>query len=163
MTEVVGWIASGFTLATFVCCQGRPLRLCALAANAAFIAYGATVHLWPVLALHAALVPINLWRLSQLQNDAHQQAAVAAARPQVDARRGAGAGALQGSVELDWLRSGSSAILSRRDPTGSSTRRVGKPHLIHLQPDSHHTPGVDIDSYRQPQEGRRRMRQRAAG
>ena len=66
MNDIVGWIASGFTLITFACCQGRALRLCALAANSAFIAYGAMAHLWPVLALHAVLVPINAWRLSQI-------------------------------------------------------------------------------------------------
>lgn len=71
MDNPAGWIASAFTLATFVCCQGRALRLCALAANAAFIVYGTTAHLWPVLALHAILVPINLWRLSQLCGNAH--------------------------------------------------------------------------------------------
>ncbi|MEO8079290.1 MAG: hypothetical protein ABI641_02085 [Caldimonas sp.] len=70
MDNLAGWIASAFTLATFACCQGRALRLCALAANAAFIVYGATAHLWPVLALHAILVPLNLWRLSQLRSDA---------------------------------------------------------------------------------------------
>ena len=68
--NLAGWIASAFTLATFASCQGRTLRLCALAANAAFIVYGATAHLWPVLVLHATLVPINLWRLSQLRGQA---------------------------------------------------------------------------------------------
>ena len=75
MTDIVGWVASGFTLATFACCQGRALRLCALAANSAFIAYGAMAHLWPVLALHAMLVPINAWRLSQNCNSRRQEGA----------------------------------------------------------------------------------------
>jgi len=75
MTDVVGWIASGFTLATFACCEGRALRLCALAANSAFIAYGAMAHLWPVLALHALLVPINAWRLSQIGDGSRQERA----------------------------------------------------------------------------------------
>lgn len=63
--EVLGWAAAGLTLLTFVCRDMRRLRLLALAANAAFIAYGATTHLLPVLTLHLALVPVNLWRLSQ--------------------------------------------------------------------------------------------------
>lgn len=37
----------------------------ALSANAAFIAYGLTAQLWPALALHFVLVPINAWRLWQ--------------------------------------------------------------------------------------------------
>lgn len=52
-------------MATFSCVQTVALRLCALAANAAFIAYGASAGLWPVLALHTALLPINLMRLLQ--------------------------------------------------------------------------------------------------
>jgi peptidoglycan/xylan/chitin deacetylase (PgdA/CDA1 family) len=36
------------------------LRYSALAANAAFIAYGLSAGLWPVLALHFVLVPINV-------------------------------------------------------------------------------------------------------
>jgi hypothetical protein len=63
--DVLGWAAALLTLMTFVCRDMRRLRLLALAANAAFIAYGALVYLLPVLALHLALVPVNLWRLNQ--------------------------------------------------------------------------------------------------
>ncbi len=63
--EVLGWAAALLTLLTFVCRDMRRLRLLALAANAAFIAYGALAQLLPVLALHMALVPVNLWRLNQ--------------------------------------------------------------------------------------------------
>jgi hypothetical protein len=63
--DVLGWAAALLTLMTFVCRDMRRLRLLALAANAAFIAYGALAHLLPVLALHLALVPVNLWRLNQ--------------------------------------------------------------------------------------------------
>jgi hypothetical protein len=65
MSDALGWIAAGLTVATFSCVQPVALRLCALAANVAFIAYGASAGLWPVLALHAALMPINLMRLLQ--------------------------------------------------------------------------------------------------
>ena len=63
--EWLGWAAAGLTLATFICCDMRRLRLLALAANAAFIAYGALAQLLPVLMLHLALVPVNLWRLNE--------------------------------------------------------------------------------------------------
>ena len=35
------------------------------ASSVTFIAYASTAHLLPVLVLHAALLPINLWRLGQ--------------------------------------------------------------------------------------------------
>lgn len=65
MIDALGWIAAGLTVATFSCTQPVALRLFALTANAAFIAYGASAGLWPVLALHSALLPINLMRLMQ--------------------------------------------------------------------------------------------------
>ena len=63
MNEVFGWAAAGLTLLAFSCNDIVRLRYAALTANAAFIAYGLTAQLWPVLALHAVLVPVNLWRL----------------------------------------------------------------------------------------------------
>jgi hypothetical protein len=63
--QILGWLAAALTLATFVCRDMRRLRLLALAANAAFIGYGAAAQLPPVLMLHLALVPVNLWRLNQ--------------------------------------------------------------------------------------------------
>jgi hypothetical protein len=41
------------------------LRSIAIASNLTFIAYASVAHLLPVLVLHAALLPINLWRLWQ--------------------------------------------------------------------------------------------------
>lgn len=62
--DTFGWLASSLTLVTFMCADMRRLRCAALGANAAFIAYGALAQLWPVLALHLLLVPVNLWRLA---------------------------------------------------------------------------------------------------
>jgi hypothetical protein len=63
--QILGWLAAALTLATFVCRDMRRLRLLAMAANAAFIGYGAAAQLLPVLMLHLALMPVNLWRLAQ--------------------------------------------------------------------------------------------------
>lgn len=63
--EAFGWGAATLTLLTFFCRDMRRLRVLAIAANAAFIAYGALAQLVPVLVLHLALVPVNLWRLRQ--------------------------------------------------------------------------------------------------
>ncbi len=63
--ETLGWAAALLTLMTFISADMRRLRLLALAANAAFIAYGSMAQLLPVMVLHLALVPVNLWRLNQ--------------------------------------------------------------------------------------------------
>lgn len=63
--DAFGWLASALTLLTFLCTDMRHLRYTALGANAAFIVYGASAQLWPVLALHLLLVPVNLWRLAR--------------------------------------------------------------------------------------------------
>ncbi len=72
-SDLLGWAAALLTLMTFVCHDMRRLRLLALAANAAFIAYGALAQLLPVLALHMALVPVNLWRLKQTLQSARRR------------------------------------------------------------------------------------------
>ena len=43
-----------------------PLRLIALGSNVAFLTYGALLHLYPVLLLHIVLMPVNLWRLTEI-------------------------------------------------------------------------------------------------
>ena len=65
LNSVYGWTAAGLTLLAFCCTHIVRLRWMALGANMAFIAYGFSAELWPVLALHTTLVPINLWRLRQ--------------------------------------------------------------------------------------------------
>lgn len=83
--DVLGWTAALLTLLTFVCRDMRRLRLLALAANAAFIAYGALAQLLPVLALHLALVPVNLWRLNQTLRPASRRDDAASAVTQAEA------------------------------------------------------------------------------
>ncbi|CAA9277851.1 MAG: hypothetical protein AVDCRST_MAG27-3532 [uncultured Craurococcus sp.] len=63
LAEASGWIASACVLAAFLMRRMRPLRLAAIASNVAFVAYAAQLGLLPILLLHAALLPINLWRL----------------------------------------------------------------------------------------------------
>jgi hypothetical protein len=83
--EAYGWLASSLTLLTFMCGDMRRLRCAALAANAAFIAYGALAQLWPVLVLHLVLVPINLWRLAHAFRQ--DGSAAQAAEPRAPRRR----------------------------------------------------------------------------
>lgn len=61
---LLGWVAALLTLGTFACADGLRLRVAALSANTAFVAYGSMAGLMPVLALHLALIPVNLWRLA---------------------------------------------------------------------------------------------------
>jgi hypothetical protein len=63
--DLLGWAAAALMVATFSCHDARWLRPLAVLANVAFIGYGGMAGLAPVLALHALLLPINLWRWAQ--------------------------------------------------------------------------------------------------
>jgi CRP/FNR family transcriptional regulator, cyclic AMP receptor protein len=63
--DILGWAAAALMVATFSCREARCLRPLAVATNLAFVAYGATAGLLPVLALHLLLLPINVWRWAQ--------------------------------------------------------------------------------------------------
>lgn len=66
--DALGYCASALVLATF-CMNGMvALRLTALASNVAFIAYGASAGIDPVLMLHTLLLPLNAWRLAQTRS-----------------------------------------------------------------------------------------------
>ena len=66
MTSYVGYLASALVLCTFLTRTMMPLRCIALGSNVAFIAYSALLHLYPVLALHCILLPVNAWRLTEI-------------------------------------------------------------------------------------------------
>lgn len=60
--DVLGWVAAALMVATFGCREAQTMRPLAVATNVAFIGYAVAASLTPVLALHAVLLPINLWR-----------------------------------------------------------------------------------------------------
>jgi hypothetical protein len=64
--DLIGWVAAALTLLAFTSRDVRLLRCASLAASVAFITYGAGSSTWPVLALHAVLLPVNLFRLLEL-------------------------------------------------------------------------------------------------
>jgi hypothetical protein len=64
--DLLGYAASGLTLATFAQRTMLPMRVLAIGANVCFIGYGAMGMYMPVLALHLVLLPINLVRLRTL-------------------------------------------------------------------------------------------------
>ena len=69
--NALGYGASLAVLATFCMSTMIPLRIVALVSNVLFCSYGYLDHLYPVLFLHAALFPVNLWRLTQFQRLVH--------------------------------------------------------------------------------------------
>jgi hypothetical protein len=81
----VGFGAAGLVLATFCMRSMNALRWIAIASNVAFIAYGYLGQLAPVLLLHVLLLPINIYRLTQLRGT-HLQTDPAEAQREV--RRG---------------------------------------------------------------------------
>jgi fatty acid desaturase len=65
--DAIGFSAAGLVLATFCMRSMRALRWVAIASNLAFIAYGYLGSLAPVLLLHLLLLPVNVYRLTQLR------------------------------------------------------------------------------------------------
>jgi CRP/FNR family transcriptional regulator, cyclic AMP receptor protein len=63
--DPLGYLASLLVLATFSMRGMVALRALAIASNLAFIGYAALAQIYPVLLLHALLLPVNLSRLSQ--------------------------------------------------------------------------------------------------
>lgn len=67
-SEIAGFIASGLVLLTFAMRDMRLLRAVAICSNVAFIIYSGLNWLLPVLALHLALLPLNIVRLTELSS-----------------------------------------------------------------------------------------------
>ncbi|HZT90009.1 MAG TPA: hypothetical protein VFA12_18705 [Stellaceae bacterium] len=61
--ELLGYFAASLVFATFCTRRMVPLRVTAISSNMAFLAYGCLGHLWPIVALHALLLPVNCARL----------------------------------------------------------------------------------------------------
>ncbi len=68
--ELVGYIASALVVLTFTMNDMRSLRVAAVSSNVAFLAYGFSLDLGPVVSLHAILLPLNLWRLARSRSNA---------------------------------------------------------------------------------------------
>ena len=78
--DLVGYAAAVLVLVAFSLHSLVALRSVAIASNVAFIAYASVTHLLPVLVLHAALLPINAWRLWQCLRPASPATARASGR-----------------------------------------------------------------------------------
>ncbi|BAT59386.1 DNA-binding transcriptional dual regulator Crp [Variibacter gotjawalensis] len=91
--EVFGYIAALLTFATFLMRTMIPLRAVGIVANIFFVIYGYFHHVYPALVLHAALLPLNSFRLYQMLQLVKKVKAAAA-----------------GDLNLDWLK----PFMSRR-------------------------------------------------
>ncbi len=60
--EATGYLASALVFTTFYMKTMIRLRIAAIASNMLFIAYGFFADLPPILILHLALLPMNVWR-----------------------------------------------------------------------------------------------------
>jgi CRP/FNR family transcriptional regulator, cyclic AMP receptor protein len=67
LVDVAGYAASLLVFSAFYMTSMTPLRAIAIASNVAFIAYGVGRELYPVLLLHAVLLPLNVVRLLQMR------------------------------------------------------------------------------------------------
>lgn len=64
--ELAGYLACALVFLTFCMKTLIPLRVLAILSNVAFIIYASGAGLLPVLFLHAALLPLNIWRTGQV-------------------------------------------------------------------------------------------------
>ena len=65
--DIVGYAAALAVLGSFCMSTIMPLRILAIVSNVLFGAYGVLAHLYPVFLLHSILLPINLFKLVQMQ------------------------------------------------------------------------------------------------
>ncbi|MGC2412051.1 MAG: hypothetical protein WA459_05060 [Stellaceae bacterium] len=62
----IGYFAASLVLATFCAKTMVTLRALGIASNFAFVAYGSTARLWPIVLLHAVMLPLNVMRLREV-------------------------------------------------------------------------------------------------
>jgi len=65
--DIVGYAAALAVLASFCMSTIVSLRVLAIVSNVLFGLYGLLAHLYPVFLLHAILLPINAFKLAQMQ------------------------------------------------------------------------------------------------
>lgn len=64
--EVVGWLASLLTVASYSVGTMLPLRILAITSSICFAFYSFSLQLWPLLAMELILLPINIYRFWQV-------------------------------------------------------------------------------------------------
>lgn len=82
--ELVGYLAAGITVATFWMRTMIPLRVCGIASNITWIAYGALAGVYPALLLHLFVLPLNAVRLRQMIELVRKVRAASAGDPEMN-------------------------------------------------------------------------------
>ena len=67
MVEFVGYLAAGLVFATFCMKTMIPLRIVGITSNVTFMVYAWLADVVPLFVLHCALLPMNIWRLTQIR------------------------------------------------------------------------------------------------
>lgn len=67
LAELIGYAAAICVFLTFYMKTMVPLRIAGIVSNVLFILYGYFAGAHPVLILHLALLPLNIWRLHEMQ------------------------------------------------------------------------------------------------
>jgi CRP/FNR family transcriptional regulator, cyclic AMP receptor protein len=91
LIEAIGYLAAAANIFVFVSNTMIPLRIAAITANALFAAYFFLKGYYPLFALHAFMVPINVFRLRQMQR------LISDVRAATDS-------ASAGDFDYEWLR-----------------------------------------------------------
>ena len=65
---VIGFVAAGLVIATLSMRTMIPLRIVGIASNIAFITYGVLFGSIPTVVLHSLLLPLNIYRLREMNN-----------------------------------------------------------------------------------------------
>jgi CRP-like cAMP-binding protein len=68
LPEIIGYFAAFLVFLTFSMKTMVPLRIVGITSNVFFIIYGYTNPAYPLLVLHLALLPLNIFRLRQILN-----------------------------------------------------------------------------------------------
>lgn len=85
--ELLGYVGAAVNIVTYSMRTMIPLRVMAITSNCIFIVYGAVGGVYPILVLHAVLLPLNAFRLREMLR------LVANVRS-----------AAQDDLQLDWLK-----------------------------------------------------------
>jgi CRP/FNR family cyclic AMP-dependent transcriptional regulator len=105
--ELLGYAGAAVNIVTYSMRTMIPLRIMAIASNCIFIVYGSIGSVYPILVLHAVLLPLNAYRLREMLR------LVANVR-----------NAAQNDLQLDWLKP---FMAKRRYAKGDVLFRQGDP------------------------------------
>jgi hypothetical protein len=128
LTDIIGYVAASLVFATFCMQRMVSLRSIAIASNLAFIAYGFTASLWPILVLHSLMLPLNIqrcWQSAQGRRgvataDAGGPVSNRASRPLSARSVSNGIAAVRGRLRCWWER-----VELRRELSSMSVRDFG--------------------------------------